>query len=182
MVVSHAVRECEASDVPLIVGYFHDAEADFLRLLGADPAKLPPRQQWVDALCEDLERPPERTERYYLVWEVDGVAVGHSNLSDIEFGKVANMHLHIWDPIRRRRGSGQELVRRSVDRYFDVFRLETLLCEPHAANPAPNRTLPKLGFEFVERYFGIPGSINVPQDVNRWRLTRDAWAATRTND
>jgi len=170
-----AVREWTPADVPSMVGYFLDADPDFLALLGVDPEKLPARQAWIDAACTDLARPVQERERFYLVWEVDGIAIGHSNLSDIDFGRVANMHLHIWDPSRRRRGSGRALVRASIDRYFEIFRLDTLLCEPHALNPAPNRTLPFAGFELVETYHGIPGAICYPQEVNRWRLTRRRW-------
>lgn len=174
-----AVREGTAEDMKWVVAYFHDSSKDFLTLLGADIDLLPSREAWLAALLGDLQRPLPDREKFYVVWEVDGVAVGHSNLSDIEYGRVANMHLHLWKPAHRRRGVGRRLVRSSIDLYFDRFELETLLCEPHAKNEAPNRTLPHAGFRFVERYFGVPGTINFPQDINRWELTRARWQEQR---
>ena len=175
--MSQIIRECTPADVPHIVNYFHDAEPAFWELLGIDPAKLPSREEWTRDLQAQLSEPVESKDRYYLICEVDGEAIGHSNLSDIEFGRVANMHLHLWTPDRRRRGTGTRFIRGCIDRYFQVFELDELLCEPHARNPAPNKTLPKLGFEYVDSWVGIPGAICYPQDVNRWRLPREKWLA-----
>lgn len=175
MTTRHAVREWTPADVPRVAAYFLNAAPEFLELLGVDPDKLPGREEWIDAACTELALPLEERGRYYLIWEIDGEPIGHSNLSDIEYGCIANMHLHIWEPTRRRRGAGSVLVKESIDRYFEAFQLQMLLCEPHARNPAPNRTLPKAGFEYVERYFGIPGAICFPQEINRWRLTRKRW-------
>jgi hypothetical protein len=45
-----------------------------------------------------------------------------------------------------------------------------LYCEPYALNPAPNKTLEKLGFKFLKTYTTIPGWINFEQEVNLWEL------------
>ena len=172
-----SIRECAARDIDRIVSYFLDADLEFLDGIGVDPKKLPDRAAWRDALVADAESPLEQRERHYVIWEIDGVAVGHSNLSDIQFGVQAHMHLHMWVTSARRRGSGTDLVRASIDRYFELFRLETLYCEPYALNPAANRTLPNVGFRLIESYDGIPGPICYPQPVNRWRLTREEWEA-----
>ncbi|MCH7564810.1 MAG: GNAT family N-acetyltransferase [Gemmatimonadetes bacterium] len=174
-----SIRECGVPDIDRIVGYFLDAHPTFLDGLGVDPNKLPEREVWRDALVAEAERPLEQRERHYVIWEIDGVAVGHSNLSEIQFGVQAHMHLHMWDVSARRWGSGTSLVRASIDRYFELFRLENLFSEPYALNPAANRTLPKLGFRFLESYDGVPGPISYPQPVNRWRLTREEWEALR---
>lgn len=172
-----SIRECAAPDIDRIVSYFLDGDLGFLDGMGVDPKKLPERVAWRDALLVEAERPLEQRERHYVIWEIDGVAVGHSNLSDIQFGVQAHMHLHMWDTSARRRGSGTGLVGMSIDRYFEVFQLETLFSEPYALNPAANRTLPKAGFRLVESYHGIPGPIAYPQPVNRWQLTREEWEA-----
>ncbi len=173
------IRDCDPPDIERIVSYFLDADEEFLVGLGVDLAKLPERSEWQDSLLSQAQEPLEERQRYYVIWEVDGTAIGHSNLADIRFGVDAQMHLHMWDPTVRRRGSGARLVRASIDRYFELFQLETLLCEPRAENPAPNRTLPKIGFELVETYHGTPRPIAYPQPVNRWRLSRERWKALR---
>ena len=172
-----SIRECGATDIDRIVSYFLDADLTFLDGMGVDPKKLPERAAWRDALVAEAARPLEQRDRHYVIWEVDGLAVGHSNLSDIKFGVQAHMHLHMWDAAARRRGIGLYLVRASIDRYFELFRLETLFSEPYALNPAANRTLPEAGFRLIESYDGVPGPISFPQPVNRWRLTREEWEA-----
>ncbi len=174
-----SIRECGAPDIDRIVGYFLDADLTVLDGMGVDPKKLPERAAWRDALLAEAERPLEQRERYYVIWEIDGVAVGHSNLSDIQFGVQAHLHIHMWATAARQRGSGAHLVRASIDRYFELFQIETLFCEPYALNPAANRTLPKVGFRFLESYDGVPGPIAYPQPVNCWQLTREQWEAAR---
>ena len=88
------------------------------------------------------------TERklFYVLWDIDGVLVGHSHIGDIAYGSEAYMHLHLWPPECRRRGYGTLLVRDSVAIYFAEFRLKRLFCQPNAYNVAPNRTLQRAGF------------------------------------
>jgi RimJ/RimL family protein N-acetyltransferase len=83
------------------------------------------------------------------------------------------MHLHMWRKDVRKNGHGLELMRMSIPYYFNEFKLKTLYCEPYALNEAPNKTLPKLGFDFVKRYDTIPGWISFHQPVNRWKLDED---------
>lgn len=164
-----SVRPLEADDLDRVIGYFLDAEPWFHDRLGIDPERLPTREAWTALVLEDLPRVPEDRELFYLIWEIDGVAVGHSNLNDIVFGAEARMHLHLWDDTTRRRGAGTGLVRRSVAVFCDTFQLRELYSEPSAHNPAPNRTLARAGFELVRTYETTPGWINTHQLVNRWR-------------
>jgi RimJ/RimL family protein N-acetyltransferase len=60
------------------------------------------------------------------------------------------MHLHLWYPDKRIKGMGVQLVKKSLPYFFNNLHLKTLYCEPYALNPAPNKTLPKVGFEFVK--------------------------------
>ncbi|MEL7119370.1 MAG: GNAT family protein [Bacteroidota bacterium] len=83
------------------------------------------------------------------------------------------MHLHLWKPELRKRGEGTQLVKMSLPLFFETFKLQKLYCEPYALNPAPNKTLPKLGFQFVEQYETIPGWINLPQIVRKYVLDRN---------
>lgn len=173
------IRDWEPADVERIVAYFVDGELDFLDRMGVDPTKLPDRSAWHGALLAELALPLDERERHYVIWEVAGRDIGHSNVSDLVFGQHAHMHLHMWEADVRRKGIGTELVRASIDRFFELFHLDTLFSEPYALNPAPNHTLPKVGFEFVEEYHGVPGPISFPQPVSRWKLSRERWEAER---
>ena len=73
----------------------------------------------------------------------------------------------------RRKGIGLELLKMSIPYYFKQLNLKELICEPFADNPAPNKTLGKIGFEFIKKYRTVPGSLNFEQEVNQWRLTKE---------
>lgn len=170
-----SVRPMRPKDIPHLVRYWSRAEADYLKSMGVDLNKLPDDDALSSVLHRQLELPITERSSYCLIWEVDGKAVGHSNLNPITYGERANMHLHMWDPEYRRRGLGARLVRLSIPYFFENFKLKMLFCEPYAFNAAPNRTLDKLGFLFVKQYVTIPGSINFEQWVNRWAMPHDRY-------
>ena len=168
------IREMTPGEQTRVIDYFLNADRDFLRGMGVDPARLPDRASWFDLIQEDMERPMEKRQLFYLFWEKQGRAVGHSNINRIVFGKEAYMHLHLWQPDLRQSGLGQYFIRECISVYFETFELKTLFCEPYALNPGPNRILEKTGFDLVRTYDTVPGWINFHQTVNRWALKRGA--------
>jgi RimJ/RimL family protein N-acetyltransferase len=56
--------------------------------------------------------------------------------------------------------------------FFENYSLEELYCEPYALNPAPNRTLAKVGFKLVRQEVTTPGILNFEQEVNLWKITK----------
>ena len=173
------VRECEIGEIDLVINYFLEADDAFLRGMGVEPSKMPTAVQWRQLVVDDRERPLQERQHYYLLWELDGLPVGHSNINAISYGQEAKMHLHLWQPQTRRSGNGTFFVRESIARYFEKFKLQRIICEPYALNPAPNRTLAKGGFEFIKRYETIPGWIAFEQEVNRWEMSRERWQLLR---
>ena len=93
-------------------------------------------------------------------------------MNQIEYGKQAFMHLHLWNPELRTKGNGRQLLKKSIRLFFDKLKLDKLYCESYAFNLAPNRILPKVGFTFVKKYRCTPGSINFEQEVNRWVMKK----------
>ncbi len=170
-----SVRELTTSDIDLIADYWLKSDPDFMVGMGVDLAKLPSREGLTNMLQAQINLPMEQKQAYALIWEIDGKPVGHSNVNGIEYGKQATMHLHLWNSVNRKRGLGSELLIKSLPFYFDNLKLDVLYCEPYALNPAPNKTLEKIGFEFEKRYTTIPGSLNFEQEVNRWKLTREKY-------
>ena len=169
------IREFEVDDIDVMISYYLNADHAFLRGMGVEPSKLPSLDEWRRILLEDFDRPIEQRHFYYLIWEIDDVSVGHSNINKIVYGEEAFMHLHVWRPEHRRSGHGRYFLEESIACYFKIFHLQNLFCEPYAHNPAPNKTLPTVGFEFVKTYGITPGWINFQQSVNRWVLTREVW-------
>jgi two-component sensor histidine kinase len=69
---------------------------------------------------------------------MDEVPIGSCNVNEIEFGKTANSHLHIWNTKNRKSGVGSYLLNESIALFFINLKLEQIVCEPKASNPAPN--------------------------------------------
>lgn len=166
------IRDLEEKDINLISDYWLNSDIDYLQSLGVDLKKIPDRIAFSKMLKNQLITPITARQSHALIWEYEGKAIGHCNVNQIEFGNHAYMHLHIWYSEYRKMGLGNELVRKSVSKFFTDLALEKLYCEPYSENPSPNKTLEKIGFKFEKTYKTIPGSINFEQKVNRWVLTR----------
>lgn len=159
-----------AAEYEAMVDYFLLAGDAFLRGMGVDKNRLPPKDKWLRELLADHEVADDKKDRFYLAWIHNGQQVGHSSVNKIRVGEEAYFHLHLWRPHLRKAGLGTEFSKRSVRFYFERFRLKRLFSEPFADNPAPNKLLPKLGFKFIKRYSTVPGAINGEQEVNRYIL------------
>ncbi len=167
------VRESQLTDIKKIVDYFLLASPIYLKGMGADPQKLPNRKVWINHIKKEWEMELVSKSIFYLIWELNGQAIGHSNLTNIRFQHEANMHLHMWHASDRNQGLGTECVRKSLKIYFSLFHLQTLICEPYDLNPTPVKTLLSLGFKHVSTYHCRPGSICFEQNVKRFELSRD---------
>ncbi len=168
-----SVREMKEDDVASVVDYFVNADADYLWGMGADKNKLLGRGEWIRMLNIELAKPNNEKKFYYMIWELDGEPLGHSNINEIEYGNIATMHLHLWQSGKRRNGMGLRFLGLTIPHYFDGFKLKKLICQPYALNPAPNRIIRKIGFEFVREYETIPGWINFRQTVKRYEMTAE---------
>ena len=165
-------RPIQTSDIPLICDYWMGASPAYLKSMGADYKKLPSRDQFKSMLEEQIKLPPEKQMGFATIWCLDDQPIGHCNINQIEYGDRAKMHLHIWNPELRLKGMGSQFVKLSLNIFFERFKLWHLYCEPYANNPAPNKTLTKVGFTYLKNYRTIPGSINFEQEVSRWYLSR----------
>ena len=155
-----------------MVDYFLNANNSFLSGMGVARSRLPTRETWLQNLLTDHQLPDHQKDRLYVGWFYNGQQVGHSSVNKIQVDEEAYFHLHLWRPELRKSGLGTQFCRESIKIYFDRLRLKTLWSEPCAENPAPNRALLKLGFEFIKRYRTIPGEIAFEQDVNLYRLRK----------
>jgi RimJ/RimL family protein N-acetyltransferase len=167
------VREIQEGDVDGLLSYWFNSDADYLADMGADIRKLPSRDEFLKSLMLQINSPIELKESYALIWFNGNKRIGHSNVNQIQFGKEATMHLHLWQSENRRAGMGAELVKKSLPFYFESLKLKKLICEPYALNAAPNKTLERVGFSFVKRYTTVPGYLNFEQEVNRWELSKE---------
>ena len=145
-----SVREMKENDIQQIVEYFTNATPEFLIGMGADPNKLPGKQEWIEILQSEFEKDNEEKDFYYVIWQLSEKPIGHSNINKVKFAKEAYMHLHLWRKENRQKGIGLQLLKESILFYFKNFKLQELFCEPYSLNKAANKTLVKAGFEFIK--------------------------------
>lgn len=171
--LSLTVREIQYSDIEPLSDYWFKSDPDFLSRMGVDLSKMPTREEWKQMLIEQISQSYEEKKSYCIMWLLDGEPVGHSNLNRIVFGEEAFMHLHIWKAVNRTKGMGSQFVKVTLPYFFQNMKLKKICCEPYALNPAPNKTMEKLGFEFIKEYITVPGFINFEQPVKHWELTHE---------
>jgi len=170
------VREITIEDIQPLADYWTKSDPGFLVSMGVDLSKLPARSDLVEMLEQQVTQDYSEKKSYAVIWLVDGKPAGHSNINKILFGEEAYMHLHLWNSSNRKIGFGSEFVKKSLPYFFGNCKLKLLYCEPYALNPAPNKTLEKVGFDFVKQYRTIPGSLNFEQEVMQWVMSAEKFA------
>ena len=175
-----SVREIGEKDIEPITNYWLSSSPAFMQGMGVDLNKIPNRKQWREMLLEQISQSYKEKKSYCIIWEVNGEAVGHSNINKIIFGEEAYMHLHIWHEDVRKKGLGVLFVKLTIPRFFEKYQLKNLYCEPNALNPAPNKTMKKIGFEFAKEYTTTPGWLNFEQPVKLWRMSYDNFKNIRS--
>ena len=63
-----SVRELEIHEIGRMVDYFITAKDSFLKGMGADKSKLPTRDDWIQKLELDFNKPDDEKEFYYILW------------------------------------------------------------------------------------------------------------------
>jgi RimJ/RimL family protein N-acetyltransferase len=166
-----SVREIEEADFDLVADYWLHSDAEFMKGMGVDISKIPRREEWHEMLGQQVKQSYTEKQSYCLVWLLDDIPVGHSNINKIVFGDLAYMHLHLWNSKHRRSGYGTRFVKLCLPLFFRNMQLKTIFSEPAAFNSGPNKTLEKAGFQFIKKYTCTPGWINTEQEVNLWKIS-----------
>ena len=169
MVAMLSVRPMEERDVPRLVAYWSDATPVQLAAMGADAGRVPPPDELAASLRRTLE---PGSPHAYSIWEVEGQAVGHACLKDIEPGHQGSIHLHLWVSELRGRGHGAILFCRSVVAFYEQFSLQRMICEPSATNPAPNAMLRRIGFPLLSERHGRSSELSVETRLARYAIER----------
>ncbi|MFA7326750.1 MAG: GNAT family protein [Candidatus Kapaibacterium sp.] len=167
---SYVVREATTEDIANITEYWTNLSFDDAFKLGIDLDKIPPTKEIIDFIEQQISLPPNERNTYILIWEVDGKAIGHCNITPIVVGEYANIHSHIWDKKNIAKGMGEKLMRMSLPIFFEKYKLEKVYGVFYALNPAPERLCIKLGFSFVDEYPTIPGEWSFYQNVKKYVL------------
>ena len=169
------VREITGGDIPYLVDYWMKSDPAYLVSMGVDLEKLPTENSLREMLSSQLSQSYESKSSYCIIWLVNNIPSGHSNINRISFGNEAYMHLHLWNPNTRKLGYGEQFLKKTIPYFFNHFKLLHLYSEPYALNPAPHKALERAGFELEMEYITTPGAINFQQPVKRWHLSRERY-------
>ena len=153
--------------------YWSNLTSVELKAMGVDESKLPSKSEFIALLSHQLKLPMPEKKAFAMIGLLDGKAIGHCNLNPIHYGDHAKFHLHLWNHEHRGKGFGSKMVKQSLPHFFKLFKLNYIVSEPYANNPAPNRTLKKVGFKFVKLHKTFPGTINFEQEVKRWEIKQN---------
>lgn len=164
------VREIQESDISFISDYWLNSEQDYLIGMGVDLKKIPAKEDLIATLTEQVYLPYLNKSSYGLIWELNGVPVGHCNIDKIDFGNSASMHMHLWNLENRGKRMGEQFVKLSIPYFFHNLKLKLIYSEPYFQNRAPHSVLQGCGFNCEEEYITTPGSLNFEQKVKRWVL------------
>ena len=163
-----SIRPLMAVDISLIVNYWFGKSDDELMQMGVDKQKLSSRENFQESLKDSLAAALDKTKSFYMIWLIDGKAIGYSSLKDIEQGEIATMHLHVWDSEHRGKGYGATLFSISAIEFYKIFKLKLILCEPKASNPTPNKMLTKIGFKQWRSFVGKPSDLALLSEFNSY--------------
>jgi RimJ/RimL family protein N-acetyltransferase len=169
------IREIIASDIQSVVGYWTGAPLSYLEAMGIDTTDLSRFDAMAAGIQAELEAPYSAKKTLHLIAEFGGQAIGHVYVNNVNFGEAAFIHLHLWRGTPKRQKLGSRMVAAGIPYFFEKLELKELLCEPAAANPAPNRTIERLGFSLVKTYETVPAGWNFLLEVNQWRLSREKY-------
>ncbi|MER3328740.1 MAG: GNAT family protein [Candidatus Kapaibacterium sp.] len=172
-VLSQSVREATSIDAKSIAQYWSNLSFDDAFKLGIDFDKIPPTNEIIEFIEQQISLQPNERNTYILIWEADGIAIGHCNITPIVVGEYANIHSHIWDKKHIAKGMGERLMRMSLPIFFEKYNLEKIYGVFYALNPAPEKLCIKLGFSFVDEYPTIPGEWSFYQNVKKYVLGRN---------
>ncbi len=167
------VRELTNPDIDLVLSYFFKADAETLNQIGVDPGKLPQKADWELMFLSDMHLSVKDKKFYHLIWEQEGIAVGHATIDRISFRREAYISFYPWGPADFQEDNCTGLLQNSVDRFFRIFQLTSLFCAPPSKNTAFCHVLEKAGFKKAETLQeGSGGWISTSQPADLWELSR----------
>lgn len=167
------IREITEADIHPIVSYWTDAPHSYLEAMGIDTTDLSRFDAMAAGIQAELAATYPEKKTLHLIAEFGGQAIGHVYVNNVQFGAAAFVHLHLWRGTPKGQKLGRRMVAAAIPYFFEKLELMALLCEPAAANPAPNRTMERLGFSLVKTYETVPAGWNFLLEVNQWRLSRE---------
>ena len=168
-----SVRPLAENDFDDFINYWRGLSPADIERMGVAIDRMPTPGNMRADLGAMLTTPNERAESFVLAWCIDGQAIGHSSLKNIAPGDFGSIHLHIWRADLRGKGYGPHLFCLAALDFYERFKLQRMICEPKADNPAANHLLQRIGFPLVSTRTGAGSDLGMICELNRYNIVRE---------
>jgi len=163
-----SVRSFQSDDISNIVDYWFKNSDENLLQMGVNKTKLISPLEYANTLQAICNTPLEKVKSHYMIWLIDNKPIGYNALKDIVRGEIAHMHLHMWNAEYRGKGYGARLFCMAAVKFYDMFNLKMILCEPRSSNPMPNKMLTKIGFKKWKTYVSTSSELSETCELNSY--------------
>jgi len=166
------LRDLQEQDIPALISYWVDSSPEYIRSIGADPRKIPSRDQLLATYRSALpEAGPGRSRVVVIVESAKGNLIGYTNLF-IKSADEAYAHVHILDPAYRSRGIAQTLFPHAIRLFFRLAPIGRILMQTSPENQRVNRFLQAVGLTPERIHIADPDGMARPGDFNVYTLER----------
>jgi RimJ/RimL family protein N-acetyltransferase len=166
------LRDLQEEDIPALVSYWADSSPEYIRSIGADPRKVPSRDQLQTTYRSALpENGPGRSRIVLIAESIKGNLIGYTNLS-IKSAEESYAHVHILDPAYRSRGVAQALFPRAMRQFFRLVPIRKILMQTSPENQRVNRFLQAVGLTPERVHIENPDGMARPGEFNVYTLER----------
>jgi RimJ/RimL family protein N-acetyltransferase len=166
------LRDLQEEDIPALVSYWLDSSPEYIRSIGADPRKIPSRDQLLATYRSALPEHGAGRSRVVLVVEsAEGHLIAYTNLT-IKSADESYAHVHILDPAYRSRGIAQTLFPHAIRQFFRLVPIRKILMQTSPENQRVNRFLQAVGLTPEQVHIANPDGMARPGDFNVYTLER----------
>jgi RimJ/RimL family protein N-acetyltransferase len=166
------LRDIEEKDIPALVSYWADSSPEYIRSIGADPRKVPSRDQLAAGYRSALpQNGPGRTRLVLIGESPTGHLIGYTNLS-IKSADESYAHVHILDPAYRARGVGQAMFPHVLRQFFLLMPIRKIMMQTSPENNRVNRFLQAVGLTPEHVHLAEPDGMARPGEFYVYTLAR----------
>lgn len=170
------LRDLTEEDIPKLVSYWADASPEYIRSIGAEPRKVPPREKLAELYRTALPGAgPQRPRVFFVAETAEGHVIGYTNLL-IKSKDESYAHVHILDPEYRGKGLAQALFPLAIQCFFAVTEVSKILLQTSPENERVNRLLQTVGLTPERTYLDNPDGMARPGAFNVYTLERHLFA------
>lgn len=170
---SYKVYEISVDETEKLADYWVSLNSQEAFRIGVDTDEIPNKSTIIEMLKQQIALSKADKNTFILIWELNGVPVGHSNITPIEVGNSANVHFHIWESTIRNSGLGEKFMLLSIPIFVQEYRLDKLYGVFHKHNLAAEKLFQKLGFTQEDEYESRTGDWSFYQTVKKYVLNKE---------